>query len=54
MFRVIKNTINEVNKVAHLWPPVFKGIKSWLVNRPIAQLWRVRRRFCNHRDEGEG
>lgn len=51
---VIKNSIKEANSSAHLWPPIFSGSISWLVNRLMNHPWRVIRRLLIHRDEGEG
>lgn len=28
-FNEIKNSIREVKRAAHLWPPFFRGIRSW-------------------------
>lgn len=37
MFMVIRKSIREANKRAHLCPPVFKGRRSCCVNRLIDQ-----------------
>jgi hypothetical protein len=35
MFRVIRNSIREVSRAAHLWPPKLSGKRSCWVNRLI-------------------
>lgn len=37
IFRVIRKIIKEVRRVAHLWPPRFKGKRSCWVKRLINQ-----------------
>lgn len=49
-----RKIIREVSKGAHLWPPAFKGRKSWLVNRAINHPWSVKTRLFSHRAEGAG
>lgn len=54
IFKKIKNTINEVRIKAHLWPPIFKGVKSCDVNWLIDQFCVVKSRLLNHRRAGVG
>lgn len=54
MFRVIRKTIREVRRAAHLWPPMFKGRSSCLVNWPISCPSKVRSRLFSQRSEGVG
>ena len=49
MFRVIRKTIREVNRAAHLWPPRLIGRRSCCVKRFINQPWRVSVRLLSHR-----
>lgn len=37
VFRVIRKTIREVSRRAHLWPPTFRGRSSCWVNRLMNQ-----------------
>lgn len=54
MLREIRNSIKEVNKMAHLWPPKLRGRRSCCVNRLMNQLCRASKRLFNHRDVGVG
>lgn len=54
MFRVIRNSIREVSRAAHLWPPRLSGKRSCWVNRLMNHPWRVIRRLFSHRAEGVG
>ena len=49
IFRVIRNTISEVNRAAHLWPPRLMGSRSCWVKRFMNQLCRVSVRLLSHR-----
>ena len=51
---VIKNTIREARRRAHLWPPTFRGWKICCVKLLINQLCRVNRRQLSHRTVGLG
>lgn len=54
MFRVIRNTIREVRRRAHLCPSTFKGKKVCCVNRATNQLWKVSTRLLSQRRVGVG
>lgn len=44
-FRVTRKIIREASIRAQLWPPWFRGIRIWCVNRLMNQLWRINRRL---------
>lgn len=54
MFKVIRKSIREARRVAHLWPPKLKGWKICWVKRLINHPWSVMRRLFNQRVVGFG
>lgn len=50
----MRKSIKEVRRVAHLCPPMLRGVRSCWVNRLINQPWRVKRRLLSQRSEGVG
>lgn len=54
MFVVIRNNMRDVNRIAHLWPPMLRGKNNCCVNRLINQPCRVISRLFIHREEGVG
>lgn len=54
MLSVIRKSMSEVSRAAHLWPPRLIGWNICCVNRLINQPCRVRRRLFSQRAVGLG
>ncbi len=54
MLREMRNSMSEVKRTAHLWPPKLRGRRSCWVKRLINQFWRANIRLFSHRGDGVG
>ena len=51
---MIRKSIREHRRRAHLWPPRLIGSRSCWVKRLMNQFWSASRRLFSHRVEGVG
>jgi len=54
ILRVIKKSIRDVKRAAHLWPPGLMGRRSCCAKRLMNQPCKVKSRLFNHRLVGAG
>lgn len=54
MFMVIRKSIKEIRRRAHLCPPTLTGSRSCLIKVLENQFWKVSRRLFKRRLQGVG